>query len=451
MVSSIIQSLGSQKRIAGGAIVLAATQFGASLAGLFRDRILASTFPPGLDSLDTVSVYIAAFRPSDLLFQMFIMSAFSVALVPLLASHLAEGRKDEMDRLLTSVMVVALVVFGGLALLLAGLFEYLAPYFVDFRGESLQQYIHFGRLACFTNFLFVVGNGFGQYLITRQTYVAYGITPILYTLGTIAGTIWLTPIVGPFGPIYGTVIGALVYVWVRFGACMRQGLSFRFLKVHIWHPELKEIGHLMLPRMIALGALQVQLLFFDKIASGLPLGSVTINAYARNFQAVVVGVVGIALAQSAYSLMSQAAAAGDFERFWRYIRKGALLVLCFTIPGAIALSFLAPFAAQIVNLTIPQVVETFVIALSLYAISIPFESLNHLLLRASYATKHTAVPAALSVLNGTLAITVAFVFAPEYGVYALAGGFLVGQAVQVVALWGFLRVRVRRLQTESVL
>ena len=448
MVRAIIQSLGSQKRIAGGAAVLAVMQFGASFAGLFRDRILASTFPPGIDQLDTVSVYIAAFRPSDLLFQMFIMSAFSVALVPLLAGHLAEGRKDEMDRLLSSVMVVALAVFAALALLLTVFFDYLAPYLVDFRGESLQNYIHFGRLACFTNFLFVIGNGFGQYLITRQTYVAYCITPILYTLGTIAGTVWLTPIVGPFGPIYGTVVGALVYVWVRFGACMLQGFSFRLRKIQIWHPEFKEIGHLMLPRMIALGALQVQLLLFDKIASGLPLGSVTINAYARNFQAVVVGVIGIALAQSAYSLMSQAAAAGDFQRFWKYIRKGTFLALGFTIPGAIALIFLAPVAAKIVNLSVPQVVETFVVALSLYAISIPFESLNHLLLRASYATKHTLVPAVISVLNWAFAITIAFVFAPQYGVYALAGGFVVGQAIQMVALWAFLRVRVRRLQVR---
>ena len=42
-----------QHRILGGVAVLAVTQFGASLVGLIRDRVLASTFP----GLDTVDVY----------------------------------------------------------------------------------------------------------------------------------------------------------------------------------------------------------------------------------------------------------------------------------------------------------------------------------------------------------------------------------------------------------
>lgn len=445
MIRSIIQSLGSQKRIAGGALVLATTQFGASFAGLIRDRTLAGTFPPGVDQLDTVSVYISAFRPSDLLFQMFVMSAFSVALVPMLASHLAHDRKKNMDQLLTKVLIVAGVVFGILALLLTIFLRDLAPLFVSFSGESLELYIRFARIACLTNFLFVAGNAFGQYLIVKQTYWAYGLTPIIYTVGTIAGTIWLTPVVGPYGPIYGTVVGALIYVLVRTWRCMKQGFVMQWNKDQEAWSELREMGWLMLPRMVALGAIQFQLLLFDKVASGLSLGSVTINAYARNFQAVVVGIVGIALAQSSYSLLSQAISRGEIAKFKSILRKSVLLTVGLTIPAAIVLALVARVAAMIVNLNEPQVVQTFVIALGLYSISIPFESLNHLLLRAVYSTKHTAVPAVLTVMNGLLAVTCAWIFSAEYGVFALAGGFACGQVVQVVGLWGFLKFRVRRI------
>ena len=445
MIRSIIHSLGSQKRIAGGALILATTQFGASFAGLIRDRVLAGTFPPGVDQLDTVSVYISAFRPSDLLFQMFVMSAFSVALVPMLASHLAHDRKKNMDQLLTKVLVVSGIVFGLLALLLAIFMRELAPLFVSFQGESLELYIRFAKIACFTNFLFVAGNAFGQYLIVRQTYWSYGLTPIIYTVGTIAGAIWLTGAFGPYGPIYGTVVGAAIYVLVRTWSCMRQGFKLRLEKSDDTKGELKEMGMLMLPRMIALGAMQFQLLLFDKVASGLTLGSVTINAYARNFQAAAVGVVGIALAQSSYSLLSQAIARGEISKFKSILRKGAFLTVGLTVPAAIVLALLARVAAMIVNLNDAQIVSTFVIALSLYAISIPFESLNHLLLRAVYSTKHTAVPAMLTVINGALAITCAWIFAPSYGVFALAVGFTVGQIVQMVGLWGFLRLRIRRI------
>jgi putative peptidoglycan lipid II flippase len=445
LLKTLFTPFASQQRLAGGAFVLALTQLGASIAGLFRDRILAATFPVGVDQLDIVSVYIAAFRPADLLFQMFIMSAFSVALVPFLASHLSHGRQEEMDKLLTSALIVASIFFGILALLLSYFLPVFASVFVAFEGGSLELYIHFARLACFTNFLFVMGNAFGQYLITRQKYWAYGITPILYTLGTIAGTIWLTPIVGPYGPIYGTLIGALVYLWVRFGASTAHHFAFRRIAHTVFHSEIKEIGWLMLPRMAALGAMQGQLLLFDKVASGLTLGSVTINAYARNFQSAMVGIVGVALAQSAYSLLSQAIARGEVQRFWLYVKKGTLLALALTIPGSLLLYVLADVAAMIVHLTEEAVIATFVVALGIYCISIPFESLNHLLLRASYATKHTAWPAVFTVINGVTAVTIAWMFAEEYGVHALAAGFAVGQIVQFLGLWGFLRFRVSRI------
>src|SRR3990167_9729161 len=113
----------SQKRLMGGALVLALTQFGASLAGLIRDRVLTQTFP----NLSVVDVYIASFRPSDLLFQVSIMAGFSVALVPLLARYKAERKPRQMSDLLSVVTGAAAIVFGLLALLLAVFFPWIAP------------------------------------------------------------------------------------------------------------------------------------------------------------------------------------------------------------------------------------------------------------------------------------------------------------------------------------
>ena len=429
----------SQQRILGGAAVLALTQFGASLMGLIRDRILAKTFP----GLDTVDVYISAFRPSDLLFQMCIMAGFSVALVPLLAQYKAKEEQKQMNHLLSGVVAVAALVFGLLALIFAIIFPWVAPLLTQFQGESLELYIHFGRIALLTNFLFVFGNAFGQYLITVQRYWIYGITPMLYTLGTILGTIFLTPIVGSFGPIYGTLCGAIVYVLLRVFAVVRIGFRPHYT---LWHPDLTEMGKLMLPRMIALGALQLELLLFDTVASGLAVGSVTVNAYARNFQSVVVGVAGIALAQSAFSLLSQSAAQKEFQRFWIYLRKGILILLVLTIPGAVALAVLAPLAAWLVHLS--HVLPVFAACLSLYALSIPFESINHLLLRSFYSLKHTVTPAIFSVINGTVAIATATLLAPQYGVYSLAIGFTVGQIVQLIGLSVLLPRRVRLLEDD---
>src|SRR6185436_17585680 len=102
----LTDSLG-QHRLLGGALVLAVTQLGASVAGLFRDRILFHVFPPALSPV--ADVYIASFRPSDLLFQVCIISALGTILVPLLAAHKAHERSGEKSQVLAGTMAM-----GGL-------------------------------------------------------------------------------------------------------------------------------------------------------------------------------------------------------------------------------------------------------------------------------------------------------------------------------------------------
>ncbi len=431
----------AQHRILGGAIVLAVTQIGASIMGLIRDRVLAGTFP----DLTVVDAYIAAFRPADLLFQMTIMAGFSVGLVPLLAQYHAHGDRRGMNMLFNGVVGAAALFFIVIALAMAGLFPWIAPYLVQFEGEQLSLYTTFVQWVFLSDTLFVFGNAHGQYLITIQRYWIYGLTPILYSLGTILGTLFLTPLFGAYGPMLGSVLGAVLYTLVRFASLLqvgyRPGLSF-------WHPDLPEFFRLMVPRTLALGALHLQLLLFDTLASGLPSGAVTINAYARNFQSVIVGAAGIALAQSAFSLLSQAAARREIARFRTYLRKGMALLLLLTIPGAITLVLLGPIAARLVNLT--HVYPVFALCLALYAVSIPFESLNHLLLRAFYATKQTVIPALFDVLAGALAVALAWSLAGRMEILSLPIGFTAGQVLLFLGLVGFLPGRIRAVAEEKV-
>lgn len=423
-------------------MVLALTQFAASFVGLIRDNLLARTFP----GLGVVDVYLAAFRPSDLLFQVCIMSALGTVFVPMLAGHKAHGRRSDMWQVLAGTMAMGGMLFGAIGLVMAIFFPMIAPYMVHFTGDQLELYVQFGRLALITNFLFVFGNSFGQALITEQKYWVYGLTPVLYTLGTIVGTLFLTPHVGVYGPMLGTVLGAVLYVVWRAVVVLRMG--FRLPK-SLWHPDLREMGLLMLPRMFALGALQLQLLLFDTVASGLDSGSVTINAYARNFQGVIVGVVGIALAQSAYSLLGQAAAKGEMQRFRTYIEKGMTMMLVLTVPATILLALCTPIAAMLVHLHTSAWYPAFRICLLLYALSVPFESMAHLLLRAFYSLKDTMIPATLGVLSGAFAVAVAWGLAPTYGIFALPLGYTIGQAAETMILAVLLMRRIKKTTSSS--
>ncbi len=445
----ILSSLRSQRRIAGGAAVLAGTSLAASVFGFLRDQAFSLNFPLDSDPLGVASVYIAAFRPSDLLFQVFVMSSLSVILVPFLATHLAHKRDEEMNAITTSTLIIFGTGFGLVALIMAVVFPAIAPSMTKFTGPSLELYIKFGRIALLTNFLFVFGNTIGQYLITVQRYWIYGITPIIWSAGTIGGAYLLTPHVGPMGPIYGTLIGTIAYLAVRFAGVVRAGFRFRVPK-GIIHPEWKQMGWLIIPRMGALGALQLQLLLLDRLGSGLGNNMVAVNQFASNFESVIPGIVGIAIAQSAFSLLSQSAATGDLKRFKANIATGMMVNLTLAIPGALCLAVCAPVAVWLLHLE-GETARLFTTALWIYSVAVPFESTNHILLRAFYSLKNTLWPAISSVVSCTIAVTTGYLLIGSLGLYSLAVAYIVAQIAQATFL-GLMLVRLmhRKLKKSDM-
>ncbi len=432
-----------QHRLMGGVAVLATTQFAASLAGLLRENVLARVFA---GNLGVVDAYVAAFNPSDLIFQTCVVSAMGTVLVPVLAKYRAKSDHREVEKVLSGTIGMTAVLFGIVALLLALFFPFLTPLFnIHFEGETLELYVSFGRLALLSNFLFVFGNAYGQYLVAVERFWIYGITPVLYSLGTVAGALWLTPFVGPFGPMYGTLLGAVIYVLFRMTAVHMHGCR---LGISLWHPDLPEMAKLMLPRVLSLGALQLQILYLNGFASSLGSGAVTINAFTRNFQSVLVGVVGISVAQAVYSRMSHAVVERDEKKLRFYFRYGTAVAFVLTVVGAIAMVLLAPFAAWLVHLS--DYLPMFTVSLTIYAISIPFESITHIQYRVLYAMKDTVSAAIIGVCGGVVAITVGWFFLGRYGLYALPLGYVASEILQAGSLAALLPWKTRRLMRVKI-
>jgi len=72
-----------QTSILSSAVIIMATVVLSKILGLIRDRLLVHTFPP-----DTVAIFFAAFRLPDLIFQLIIFGALSVAFIPVFTEYL---------------------------------------------------------------------------------------------------------------------------------------------------------------------------------------------------------------------------------------------------------------------------------------------------------------------------------------------------------------------------
>jgi len=189
---------------------------------------------------------------------------------------------------------------------------------------------------------------------------------------------------------------------------------------------------------------QILLIWFVRLASGLPEGSVTIYSFSRNFQSVPVSLLGIAIALAAFSKLSHLAAGKEFVEFRRVVVQKGLRIVVATGVAAIALAIVSKFVISVLlggGAFDEAAVALTASMLAIYCISVPLESLMHLLARAHYALKNTWRPSLIHVLSIAVIMEVSYFLVGEIGIYAIPVSFAVGLGVQI----GLLLVSLRGL------
>jgi putative peptidoglycan lipid II flippase len=425
---------------AGGAL-LSALLFGSYVAGLLRDRLFARTFGAGPE----LDAYNAAFVLPELTLDVLVASGLAAPFIPIFL-QLRQEAVEPANRFGQSIFTGALVVItvaAGLLFVLAPLTAAtIAP---GFTGQQRDTYVALFRLMLLTPILFAASLTLGEVLLAERRFLAYGSAPIFYNLGIIAGTLVLSAPFGIFGAAIGAVLGAASHLAVRVWGL--RGSSFR-VRLHFSDsPSVRSFMRLMLPKMASHPVEPMTFLFFTAIATGLGAGSVSAVSFARNFQSVPVTVIGIALALAAFPALSAAWAAGDRSGFIRGVLRDSVTIAVLTAGAAVVLYLLAELVIRIflgggafdeadVALTAGL--------LAAFTLSIPFESLTHLLSRAIYATRHTVLQVISSLIGFAVTVGATLLLVHELGVIAIPIGFAIGNAVKLGLLAASLLARLRR-------
>ena len=424
-----------------GAALLSVLIFGSYLLGLVRDRTFARTFGAGPE----LDAYNAAFVLPELLLDVLVEAGLAAPFIPIFLRLRSLGDGREGDRFARTILTGAVTVMGVAAVILFVAAEattgFIAP---GFSGEQSELYVSLFRVMLITPILFAASLTLGQVLLAEQRFFWYGLAPLLYNAGIILGTVAFTGL-GIFGPAIGAVIGALLHLASRFVGLRTSpfrigfGGSFRTSSV-------REFVRLMLPKMVSHPVEPITFLFFTSVATTLAAGSVTAVSFARNFQSVPVSVIGVAFALAAFPALSTAHATDDRRGFLRLLRTNLVSIALITTGAAIVLAVFGELVIRILfgggAFDAADVALTGSV-LAAFAISIPFESLTHLLSRAIYATRNTLLQVLASL--AALAITVVAVqllLAP-LGVIAIPVGFSIGMAAKVGLLALSLGVRLR--------
>ncbi|TSC71642.1 MAG: Uncharacterized protein G01um101438_985 [Parcubacteria group bacterium Gr01-1014_38] len=426
-----------------GALVLVATSGLSYALGLLRDRALAGTF----GASDPFDAYQASFIIPDFLFSLFVAAALSAAFIPVFTDLRTRKHDADAARLAGTLLVLGigvLLIVGTLTFIFAGpLAALVAPGFPPAKHLLLTRLT---RLMLLSPLLFLVSNLLGSMLVSTKRFLFYGLSPALYNLGIISGALFFAPRFGILGVTVGTLLGAVLHLLVRVIDVRRAGL--RLIPTVQFSKHLRKVVVLMLPRIVGLTGIQVQLWAFTAIASTLGEGAVTVVNLARNFQSFPVSLVGIAFATSLFPLLAESASLRSRPSYIRHLLRGALATIAVTIPAAVLLYlFRQPIIASFIGTGAfdPDAVLRTSAVLGIYTLSIPSESLAHVLARGFYALQNTLIPTSVSLLGIGISVASSILLARRLGPAGIPAGFAVGEGLQVLALACLLRIWTRRV------
>ena len=377
---------------------------------------------------------------------MLVASGLAAPFIPIFVQLRSEGDGLAADAFARTILTGAVAVMGSVAVVLFVFAEattgVIAP---GFAGEQRALYAGLFRVMLATPILFAASLTLGEVLLAEQRFVWYGLAPLLYNGGIVAGTVLFSGSLGIFGPAIGAVLGALLHLGSRVAGLrpsrFRIGLGRTF-----GMPSVREFLRLMLPKMASHPVEPMTFLFFTAVATGLAEGSVSSVSFARNFQSVPVSVLGVAFALAAFPALSTAHAEGDRAGFLRVLGTNLASIAVITTAAAIALAIVGELGIRLLlgggAFDAADVARTSALLVA-FAISIPFESVTHLLSRAIYATRHTVLQVLASLAGLGITVLATWLLLPSLGVIAIPIGFAIGMAAKVALLGLALLVRLR--------
>lgn len=427
-----------------GATLLTLLTLGSYLLGLVRDVAFARFF--GASRL--LDIYNSAFIIPDLLLNIFVAGALTAAFVPIFSHLFATGEKQEAEKVATAMLYAAPLTILALGIPIFIFMPYLASLVAPgFSGQEKHLLILMSRLMLLSPIIFAASNTLGNILISVEKFGAYGLSPILYNLGIIAG-IPLVKIFGPAGLVIGVISGALLHLAIRFiGLIRSRRFSLRF-PVDFRDPNFLKIPKLMLPRMAGQPIEQVTFFIFNNMASTLIAGSIAILSFARNFQSVPVSLFGISFSTAIFASLSRKAALGDRDGFLHHLKEAAIILA--VMSGLSALVFLF-FGETIIRLflgggrfTEQDIIRTGKL-LSIFALAIPAESFMHLVARSFYALKDTWTPLFVTLPGLAVIAILAKKLIPLMSLNALPFSFFIVLTAEVGILVFILLKKLRRL------
>ena len=407
--------------IFGAAMLTSGLTLLGSFLGLLRNAFLAGHF----GASGYLDIYYASFRLPDLIYNIFIMGAVSVAFIPLFSEYWVKN-KEEAWQFANAILMTIGIFIGAIAVIVAVFARpILSRLLVGFNAEQLGLAIILTRIMMIQPIFMGISSVISSVLKIFKLFLSCALAPLLYNTGIIIGILVFAPIMGLKGLAYGVVLGSLLHLAIQIPALITTGFKckFDFLVLKEKMAGLKNMVFLMIPRSLSIIANQVFLLGVTVVATMLREGSLTVFNFANDIQNLPQTVFALSFAIAAFPVLSRFNIEEKKTEFVETSLKTLSQIFFFLIP--IAIWFIV-FREPIIRLLLGygkfdwystiQTIKVF----SILSLGMIFQGANALLLRIFFAQKNTLKPFIAALISYVLGFLLCYKFGLVFGVQGLA-------------------------------
>ncbi len=442
-------------RLTRNTLIVAFFFFIDKLLAFVRTGIISRIYADEVHLLDTFN---AANNLPDMLFALISGGALAMAFIPLLTEYLTTKDRAAAWDLFSRVANFGFVVTGSAAILIAVFAQQIVDAEIGiapgFGVEQRQLLAELMRLNLIGTIVFSISGLVMASLQANQHFVLPAIAPSMYNIGQILGAIFLVPLFGIYGLLYGVIIGAVMHLLVQVPALVKFG--FRWTpSLDISNTGLIEALKLMAPRLFTMAGIQLIFIARDNLASRLDqVGAVTSLTYGWMIMQVPETILGTAIATAMLPTLSELASRRDWAGFSSTIERALRVMISLTLPvAAVMMAGIHPLVRAVfgfdeaASTLIAWTTRAYLLTLTGYVI-------HEVAARAFYARKEPMVPfyAVLIRLAIFLGIGIAgVVFLEEVGAPVIAFAEI-ALLIEAIILLGWLSKRIHQpLQSGSAI
>ena len=457
-VRNVVNRANARLPIKTAAALLAGSTLLASLLGLFRDRLLnstyADTYPVGLDA------YTVAFTIPDFMFFLLTSGALSVTFIPVFNERLSKGNKKSAWSLSYSMinfMAAVTLLASVLIIIFADIVVALIWPGLDEQGHGLA--VSMMRVIAINPFLFAVSSVIASMQQAVGRFIFFSLAPLIYNIGIIVGITSFTNGIhifgfevfegGIMGVALGVVFGSMMQLVVSAIGLAGMGFDYQF-KIAWRNKGFKQALGLLPARSIDQGIDYVNTIVETSLASRIGVGAIRNYQQAVTLHTVPINLIGVAISTAAFPQMTERLGQGQLDLFKKELQSVLRVIVWLALPVAVVTYFGRGYLANFLyNGGNPEVAA----ALGILALAIVFRSIYHIASRSFYAQQDTKTPLKISVFTIGLNIVLAawFTLGFGFGIVGLAWAQVITSVTEVLILFFIMSSRIPRLFDDHFL